>query len=121
MILREMEQCTDMNQKKYWKLVKQLKQNDIDQTQYVSPRNLSDHYKNLLNSKRPTNIPPASTKIGKLDYPITSEELDKAKHILKRGKATGLDTLSNEMISCFLDLYPHIVLTLFNTILDIGQ
>ncbi len=48
------------------------------------------------------NIPPNSTKSGKLDYPITSEELDKAKYILKRGKANGLDNVSNEMISCFL-------------------
>ena len=70
-----------------------------------------------MNSKRPLNIPPVSTKTGKLDYPVTTEELDKAKHILKRGKANGLDTLSNEMISCFLDVYPHII-TLFNTILD---
>ena len=34
------------------------------------------------------------------------------------GKASGIDTISNEMISCFLELYPHIILTLFNTILD---
>ena len=65
-----------MNQKKYWKLVKQLEQKDRNTTQYVSPRNLLNHYNNLLNSKRSLNIPPNSTKIGKL-YPITSEELDK--------------------------------------------
>ena len=113
-----MEQCTNMEQKKYWKLVKQLEQKDRNTTQYVSPRNLLNHYKTLLNSKRTLNIPPNSTKTGKLDYPITSEELDKAKYTLKRGKANGLDNVSNEMISCFLELYPHIILTLFNTILD---
>ena len=57
------------------------------------------------------------TKKGKLDNPITTEELEKAKHVLKRGKANGLDTICNEMISCFIDVYPHIVLTLFNTIM----
>ena len=89
-IFNEMEQCTNNDQKKYWKLVKKLEQKDKHTTQYVSPRNLLNHYKNLLNSKRSLNIPPNSTKIGKLDYPITSEELDKAKYILKRGKANGL-------------------------------
>ena len=57
-------------------------------------------------------------EIGKLDYPITLAEIDEAKHILKRGKANGLDSLSNETISCFLEVYPHIILTLFNTIID---
>ena len=106
-ILNEMEQCTNNDQKKYWKLVKKLEQKDQHTTQYVSPRNLLNHYKNLLNSKRSLNIPPNSTKIGKLDYPITSEELDKAKYILKRGKANSLHTLSNEMIACFLDIFQN--------------
>ena len=117
-ILKEMNQCTNMNQKQYWKLVKQLEQKPKSTTQHVSPKNLCEHYKTLLNSKRNLNIPPNTTKIGKLDYPITSEELDKSKYILKRGKANGLDNISNEMISCFLEIYPHIILTLFNLILD---
>ena len=104
--------------KKYWKLVKKLEKNDHNTTQYVSPKSISNHYKNLLNAKRALDIPPISTKKGKLDYPITSEELEKAKHVLKRGKANGLDTLCNEMISCFIDVYPHIVLNLFNIIMD---
>ena len=63
-------------------------------------------------------MPPNSTKTGKLDQPITQLELEEAKSILKRGKANGLDTICNEMISCFLEVYPHVLLTLFNTILD---
>ena len=102
-----MKQCTITDQKKYWKLLGRLDEKDTNTTQYVSPKNLLDHYRSLLNSKRPLNIPAGSTKIGKLDYPITSTELDKAKHMLKRGKANGLDNLNNEMISSFLELYPH--------------
>ena len=98
-ILKEMEQCTVTDQKKYWKLLGRLDEKETNTTQYVSPKNLSDHYRSLLNSKRTLNIPVDSTKIGKLDYPITSTELDKAKNILKRGKANGLDNLNNEMIS----------------------
>ncbi len=117
-VLKEMEQCTNMNQKKYWDLLKQLEQKEPNTTQYVSPKHLSDHYKKLLSATRTLNMPPNCKKSGKLDYPITSEELDKAKHALKRGKANGIDTLHNEMILCFLEIYPHIILTLFNTILD---
>ena len=47
-ILKEMEQCTNNEQKKYWRLVKKLEQKDQKTTQYVSPRNLLKHYKNLL-------------------------------------------------------------------------
>ena len=113
-----MAQCTDMDQKKYWNLVKQLEQKEFNKTQYVSPKNLSEYYKNLLTAKRTLDMPPDCTKKGKLDYPITSEELYKMKHVLKRGKANGIDNICNEMIACFLEIYPHIILTLFNTILD---
>ena len=101
-----MSQCTNADQKKYWKLVKRLEQKENNNTHYVTPRSHLEHYTNLLNSKRPLKIPPESTKNGKLDYPITLEELDKAKHTLKGGKANGIDVVSNEMISCFSRHFP---------------
>ena len=113
-----MENCTPTNHKNYWKLIEQLQQKGGNTTQYISPRNLSDHYRSLLNSKRNLDIPPDSTKKGKLDHPITKAELDETKHILKRGKANGIDALNNEMISVFLEMFPHIILTLFNCILE---
>ena len=42
-----MAQCTDMDQKKYWNLVKQLEQKELNKTQYVSPKNLSEYYNKL--------------------------------------------------------------------------
>ena len=68
-ILNEMEQCTDKNQKKYWKLLQKFEQKETNTTQYISPKNLVDHYRSLLNSKRPLNIPPDSTKKGSLTTP----------------------------------------------------
>ena len=118
MILNEMRQCGNMDQKKHWKLLSKLEEKDSNTTEYVSPKNLLDHYKKLLNSKRPLDLPPDSTKNGKLDYEITLEELDEAKNVLKKGKANGIDTICNEMILCFLEVFPHILLTLFNCILD---
>ena len=35
-ILNEMEQCTDKNQKKYWKLLQKFEQKEKDTTQYIS-------------------------------------------------------------------------------------
>ena len=64
------------------------------------------------------NIPPDSSKIGKLDHPFTSEELEKAIKSLKPNKASGIDTISNKMICAFFEICPHIILTLFNNILD---
>ncbi len=113
-----MKKCSNTNQKKYWKLLGQLEQKDRNNIQYVSPGNLANHFKSILTSNRSIKTPPNSTKIGKLDYPITSEELEKSKKSLKRGKASGLDNLCNEMILWFLELYPHIILTLFNTIME---
>ena len=82
-IIHKIEKCTYMDQKKYWNLVKQLEQKEENKTQYVSPKHLSEHYKNLLTAKRDLNMPPDCTKKGKLDYPITLEELTDAKHFLK--------------------------------------
>ena len=53
-----------------------------------------------------------------MDYIITHEELKQAAHILKPGKATGIDRISNEMISCLLTNYPDIIIKLLNYIMQ---
>ena len=63
-ILKEIEHCTVTDQKKYWKLLGQLQQKGVNTTQYISPRNLSDHYRSLLNSIRNLNIPPTLRKMA---------------------------------------------------------
>ena len=72
----------------------------------------------ILTSKRMITIPPDSNEKGKLDYHFTLDELKKASHILKANKASGLHNLSNEMLACFGENYPFLVIKLFNTILD---
>ena len=99
------------NQKTFWKLF-----NKLDHNKTHNP--LTDHYKMIPTSKRKITIPPDSNEKGKLDYHFTLEELKKASHILKANKASGLDNLSNEMIACFVENYPFLVIKLFNTILD---
>ena len=115
-IINEMNSTKD--QKRFWKLAKKLEQNATQNKHYVSPGNLYRHFKNIRKSNRVIKMPPDSHEKGKLDYPFTEEELKEAKKILRMGKATGIDNLSNEMISCFVEIYPQLTLKLFNKILS---
>ena len=58
----------------------------------------------LLNSQSHSELPPDSKESGQLDYTITLDELMKASLILRPGKALGIDNISNEMISCLLEI-----------------
>ena len=102
----------------FWKLFNKLGQNKTHDPINASHDALTDHYKMTITSKRKITIPPDSNEKGKLDYHFTLEEFKKASHILKANKASGLDNLSNEMLACFVETYPFLVIKLFNTILD---
>ena len=106
------------NQKTFWKLFNKLDQNMKHNPINASHDALADHYKMILTSKRKITRPPDSNEKVKMDYHFTLEELKKASHILKANKASGLDNLSNEMLACFVENYPFLVIKLFNTILD---
>ena len=79
---------------------------------------MSDHFKSLLNTKEPSSLPPKCKEQGPLDYKITVDELLKVTGILKSGKAVAFDNLSNEMLSCLIEVCPTVILKLFNLILD---
>ena len=117
-IINEMENNKNKDPKIFWKLTKKLKKLNKCNTQYVSHDNLYKHFKSVLTSNRKVNIPPDNPEKGKLDHPFTTEELQKARRILKNGKATGADNLNNEMISSFTEMYPLLSIKLFNDILD---
>ena len=59
-----------------------------------------------------------TTPTGLLNYEISIEELNDASYVLEPGKAPGWDNILNEMVSCFLRVYPNIVPELFNAILS---
>ena len=101
----------------FWKHFKKLEDKKPSNVNYVAPSSFYNHFKATFNSRRPLNIPPDSHEIGKLDHPFTTDELKKACGILKNGKATGLDNISNEMLRCLTDSYPQLTLKLFNDIL----
>ena len=116
-IINEMKNNANKDQKSFWKLFKKLDNFKTNSAKYVSHSNFYNHFKSILNSNRPVNIPPDNHEEGKLDYEFTTEELKKGCSILKNGKATGMDNLSNEMIKCFTENYPLLTIKLFNSIL----
>ena len=105
------------NQKMFWKLFNKLDKNKHNKM-FASPGALTKHFRTTLTSKRHLSIPPDSNENGKLDHHFTLEEPKKATSILKKGKATGMDNLSNEMLACCVENYPLLVIKLFNNILD---
>ena len=108
------------DQKLFWKLLDKIQNNSDDIIKNnISGHKWQKHFKSVLQCK--TNIlkyPPNSEEPGTLDYDITVEELLKASFILKCNKATGYDSLSNEMIKSLLETNPEILLKLFNCILN---
>ena len=53
-----------------------------------------------------------------MDYPFTSEEKVKGATLLKAKKATGHDSISNEMIKASLPSSSSFLVTLFSNVLQ---
>ena len=106
-------------QKVFWKLLDKLQPRSKDDSPLHKIPGVmwNNHFKSILQTKNKMNIPPDSLEIGPLDYDISIEEMFDATYILKSNKATGYDSISNEMIKCLLEIYPVILVKLFNNIL----
>ena len=113
----------DMNLKKgdqklYWKLLDKLQSKNTDIFKHhISGKRWNEHFKSVLrNGEQEHDFPPDFQENGQLEYPITTDELDKASYILKPNKASGYDSVSNEMILCLLEVKPELLIRLFNEI-----
>ena len=60
-------------------------------------------------------------RFEELDSPITTDEIDKAVHRLKRNKSCGCDFLLNEYFIESLDILSPHLLKIFNAILNSGH
>ena len=118
-ILEDME-VNKKDQKLFWKLLDKLqnKSDDIIKNN-ISAQKWKNHFESILQSKSPLGkYPSDSQEVGPLDYDIDLEEMLKASYVLKCNKASGYDSLSNEIIKCLLGASPLILLKLFNSILN---
>ena len=77
------------------------------------------HFKSIFQDSNNSHPFPENTKeSGELDREITDEEIKIASYILRNGKAPGFDSISNEMLQCFLQVRPDILKKIFNSILS---
>ena len=108
--------------KTFWKLLEKIqKENKNASKDHIPAKRWNEHFKKILRDKNgnPT-LPPNSDKVGILDYDITLEELKKAAYILRLNKASGFDSLSNEMIIALMEVKPELIVCMFNKIFQ-GQ
>ena len=115
--------CNRHDSRNFWKLLNKLgtKKNDSIFTKGISGNRWKTHFQTLFTKTDNFSIPNCSITNGPLDYDITSEELDEGSYILRPGKSTGIDGVSNEMILCLLKTHPDVILKLFNLILSSGR
>ena len=96
-----------------------LKENDKNDLfiNKISAHKWKSSFEGILRNEIEPECPPDSYEKGPLDFEITIKELNEASYILRAGKSPGLDTISNEMLQCVLEVKPTILLKLFNSIL----
>ena len=122
-IIDQMHLTKQSEIKQFWKLLNKLdfdKASTSNVANDVSSSEWMKHYTNLLQGETKGKIPDNTAEHGPLDQEITVDELMKAKGILKPGKATGIDTVNNEMILEALLTYPEAFRHAMNTLLKHG-
>ena len=119
-LMEQMKQSKN-DSKKFWKLLDRMEQRADDTVfkQGVSNHRWVSHFKSIFQDPKNNKPLPKNTKtIGELDREITEAEIKLASYILRNGKAPGFDSISNEMLQCFLEVRPDILKKIFNSILN---
>ena len=118
-LMKQMNQ-SKRDSKKFWKLLEKMEKREDDTIlkESISEHRWTSHFKSIFQGSN-GNIPlPNKTSVnGPLDFEITENEIKLAAYVLKNGKAPGHDSISNEMLSCLLEVSPDILCNLFNALL----
>ena len=106
--------------KMFWKSLDKLgnNKNKNDCIEKISLESWREHFKSTYFDEQEPLYPPNCKNEGPLDYEITIEELLKAQYVLKNGKASGIDMISNEMLNCILKKHPYVLIKLYNSALQ---
>ena len=120
MVVKDM--CSDLSkgkQKEYWKQLQKLEEAE-DKHAYMPNFTLVNHFQELLQggniSTKANDLELQHKKPGKMDHPISHEELALGSKVLKRGKGTGIDLIRNEMLTPLVLTYPDLILRVSNDI-----
>ena len=107
--------------KDFWNALRKISPKNKRDTVHPSMSDFVCYFKNLSRSGREQSTPDVCSDVGPLDYVITLKELLSARGVLGNGKACGFDKISGEMIQALVEVYPELVLKLFNLILESGK
>ena len=108
--------------KTFWKLLGKLDKKSDEKIfkEGISGDRWVSHFESIsnsgINSNKQQTIPLNTIERGQLDYDITYEEIKLASYILRNGKSSGYDSISNEMILSLLRVSPDAIRILFNSI-----
>ena len=80
---------------------------------------MDTHIKSIFQSDTRVEIRNSCETAGSLDFEITEEGLKIASTNLMSNKAPGIDSVMNKMVNGILKIYSNIIISLFNTILNI--
>ena len=106
--------------KVFWKLFDKFEKRNDDEIfkECISGDRWVNHFKSILQNENSNGqLPQNTSPEGPLDFEISEEELKLCSYILKSGKATGHDCISNEMISCLLEVNLEVIKKLFNALI----
>ena len=113
---------SNKNGKTFWKLLDKLdhKQDSTIFTNSISENKWVAHFTKIFQAPKDKlqPLPKNTAKQGPLDYDISDEEINLCRYILRNNKSSGYDSISNEMISCLLNVKPAIIKKLFNALLQ---
>ena len=118
--LMEQLKQSKTDSKKFWKLLDKFekRKNDSVFKQGINDQSWLSHFKSIFQKTQEDQpLPKNTAEHGELDYEISLEELKLGAYVLRLGKSSGFDSISNEMLLCLLEVRPEIIKMLFNSIL----
>ena len=105
----------------FWKKCNRLRGSKVPLNK-IPAKDIFNHFNGVLNKGTNTKISiKLDTGDGPLDFIISVDELNYAVMSLKTGKSTGPDCVSNEILQCLHNVFPNLLLKIFNSILATGS
>jgi hypothetical protein len=125
----------DTDPKYFWKILENLNEcthGSKIEKDVIPPNIWMDHFQSLMVSKDEkltedqekvvnyVNDPDNWKSFNELSYRISDKEIIEATRLLKRGKACGVDLVSNEMLKCGITTLLPLIVKVFNSVLSEG-
>ena len=125
-IIKKLETVEESNPKEYWKLIKELREKEQNNT-ICNPENFNLYFEKLYSQNKEYNqekqeiedfVQKTLNKISDLNKEpnFTSDELKKAINKLKNNKAAGPDRIPSEILKASPEIILNLILKIMNKI-----